>query len=62
MPPRNGRKPSTLMAIGLTFVVLGALQAALTDMDAGGLGGMTGGVLVFLVGLTLAVRRRHKSA
>ena len=59
MPPSNGRKPSTLMAIGLTFVVLGALQAALTDMDAGGLGGMTGGVLVFLVGVTLEVLRRR---
>jgi len=62
MGSRTERKPSILMAIGLTLVVLGALQAALTDMDAGQLGFMTGGVLVFLVGLTLAVRRRHKSA
>jgi len=59
MPPRNGRKPSTLMAIGLTFVVLGALQTALTEMDAGRLGLMTGGALVFLVGVTLEVLRRR---
>ena len=59
MPPRNGRKPSILMAIGLTFVVLGALQAALTDRDAGRLGLMTGGALVFLVGVTLEVLRRR---
>jgi hypothetical protein len=59
MPPRNGRKPSFLMAFGLTFVVLGALQTALTDMDAGRLGLMTGGALVFLVGVTLEVLRRR---
>ena len=59
MPPRNGRKPSILMAFGLTFVVLGALQTALTDMDAGRLGLMTGGALVFLVGVTLEVLRRR---
>ena len=59
MAPRNGRKPSFLMAFGLTFVVLGALHTALTDMDAGRLGLMTGGALVFLVGVTLEVLRRR---
>ena len=49
-------QPSTLVAIGIVFVVLGALQIAFTDSGRSAYGPMTVGAAAIIVGLVIAKR------
>ncbi|MFH5822413.1 hypothetical protein [Georgenia sp. AZ-5] len=55
--PRR-RRPAVLIAIGVAFLLAGALQLALNGADSGGRGTITAGVLAIGVGIALTRSRR----
>jgi uncharacterized membrane protein HdeD (DUF308 family) len=57
----TARAPRNLIAIGVVFLVLGALQIAVTHRDSSGYGIMTGGAMAVVAGAILVARQRPKS-